>query len=291
MLRIEGIYTALVTPFANGTLDESRLRSLIAKQIDAGIHGVVIAGTTGEGPVLDSDEWEQAVRIAVTERGSLKIIANAGTNNTMHSIEKAKIAEQLGADAILVITPYYNKPTQNGMIRHFEAVANATKLPVMLYNVPSRTGCELLPDSCLTLLSTPNIVSIKQAVANLDRFTEIRQVVGNRWTILSGEDSLFLPMLGLGADGIVSVLSNVAPNQFVRMYEAAKANRWQEAQQLHYALYDLMRLLFIETSPAPVKAAMRMIGEDCGDVRLPLVPLSDGWIEPLRQALLKAREA
>ncbi|MCX7834843.1 MAG: 4-hydroxy-tetrahydrodipicolinate synthase [bacterium] len=289
-MKPTGVYTALLTPFKHDHLDEDALRERIDEQRLAGVDGLVVAATTGEGPSLEPAEWKRLIEICVEEANGLKIIANSGTNNTQHSIAKTIMAKELGADAALVITPYYNKPSQEGLFKHFAAVASATDFPIVLYNVPSRTGCELLPETCEKLLSYPNIVSLKQAVPNLDRVTEIKQLVKEQWTILSGEDSLFLPMLSIGAEGIISATANVIPDQMVALWKAFQENDLERAKEIHYHIYDLIKMLFIETSPAPLKTAMKMRDRSCGDVRLPLAPLSEKWHVPLKRALEKALE-
>ena len=291
MVKLEGVFTALVTPFANDRLDEPTLRTRIGEQRTAGISGLVVGATTGEGPALEPAEWKRLLEISIEEKGELTIVANTGTNNTAHSIARTVLAHDMGADAALAITPYYNKPTQEGLIRHFLAIATASPLPLMLYNVPSRTGCELLPDSCANLLKAPSIKAMKQAVGNLDHFTAMKQIVGDRWTLLSGEDSLMLPILALGGHGVVSCASNVVPEVMVGLYRASQRNDWDEARRLHYAVFDLIDQLFVETSPGPIKEAMKMRDRSCGEVRLPLAPLSAKRHDGLRKALHKAMEA
>ncbi len=288
MTRLEGVFTALVTPFQNDRLDEKALHARLVEQRTAGIAGIVVGATTGEGPALEPTEWKRLLEICIAERGTMKIIANTGTNNTNHTVAKTVLAHEMGADAGLVITPYYNKPTQEGLYRHFTSVAAASPLPLMLYNVPSRTSCELLPETCKGLLDAETIISLKQAVSNLDRVTEIKQIVGDHWTILSGEDSLFLPMMAVGAEGLVSVTSNAVPEVVVALYSATKNNDWVEAKRLHYGLYDLNYALFTETSPGPIKAALKLLGRDCGEVRLPLAPFSTSKLDQLDRALHKA---
>ncbi len=291
LTRLQGVYTALVTPFKHDRLDESALRARLAEQRAAGIAGIVVGATTGEGPALEPSEWKQLLEICIAERGDMKIVANTGTNNTRHSIAKTVLAHEMGADAAMAITPYYNKPTQEGMRLHFSAIAEAAPIPLMLYSVPSRTSCELLPPTCGALLDHPSIIALKLAVSNLDRLTEIKQYVGERWSILCGEDSLFLPMLSIGGEGLVSVTSNVVPEAVVALYRAYTTGDWATARQWHYRLYDLNSALFLETSPGPIKAAMRLRGRDCGEVRLPLAPFSDSKLEILQRALDKVLEA
>lgn len=289
-MKLKGVYTAILTPFHQDQLDEATLRLRIQEQKNAGVDGLVVCATTGESPALEPAEWRRIVEISIEEAGQMQIIANTGTNNTKHTITKTIVAKELGVDAVLVITPYYNKPSQQGLIRHFSNVADSTDLPMMMYNVPSRTGCELLPETCKQLLNCSNIVSLKQAVSSLDKLTEIKQIVQDKWTILSGEDSLFLPMLSLGAEGIVSATANVIPDQVVFLWKAFQNGELDKAKEIHYAIYDLIKYLFIETSPAPLKTAMQMRNRSCGEVRLPLAPLTEIWHQPLKQALTKALE-
>ena len=276
----EGAYTAMVTPFnKNGSVDFGKLRELIEMQVKNGIDGIVPVGTTGESPTLDYEEHEKVVEISVeTARKRIKVIAGTGANSTREALELTRHAKEAGADATLQVTPYYNKPNQAGLIKHFSAVADLG-LPTMLYNIPGRTGREIDVDTVVELSKHPNIVAIKEAGGSVDRVSQI--VTRCKMEVLSGDDSLTLPMMAVGAVGVVSVASNVAPKPVADMVHAALKGNWAEARALHLKYYRLFTDLFIDTNPIPVKAAMAMMGL-CEEVyRLPLCEMA----EPLKKRL------
>ena len=290
MLR--GSIVALVTPFRDdGALDVDRLRELIEFHIQRGTHGIVPCGTTGESPTLSHDEHDEVVALTVsTVAGRVPVIAGAGSNSTSEALRLTKHAKDVGADAALLITPYYNKPTQSGLVRHFESIADAVDLPIVMYNVPGRTGVDMLADTVAKLAAHPNIVGIKEATGNLRRTSEIVSgCEGYDFFVLSGEDSVTFPMLCVGARGVISVVANVAPRRMAAMCDAFDANNIDEARRLHYELFPLACDLFIETNPIPTKTALRMMGVLNGTMRLPLSPMSAENEATLRSTLQACR--
>ena len=270
-----GTYTAIVTPFKSGQLDEPSLERLVKAQIKGGVDGIVPVGTTGESPTLDFEEHIQVIKLAVKFAArKIKVIAGTGGNSTSEAIYLTKAAEAAGADGSLQVAPYYNKPTPEGLFQHFRAIARATKLPLMLYSVPGRCGVEIGVDTVKRLAAgCKNIVSIKEAGGSADRVSQLRAALPKAFTILSGDDSLTLPFMSVGAMGVVSVASNVIPREVSRMVKAFAAGRISEAQKLHAKFYPLFKDLFIETNPVPVKAALAMLGQIEEEYRLPLVPM------------------
>jgi 4-hydroxy-tetrahydrodipicolinate synthase len=281
-----GVITALVTPLRNGGLDEEALRKLVDEQIAAGIDGLVPVGTTGESPTLDHEEHLRVIKIVVEQvRKRVPVIAGTGGNSTREAIELSREAKSLGADGMLQVTPYYNKPTQDGLYRHFKAIVEAAPLPTVLYNVPSRTACDLLPDTVARLCEIPQIVAIKEATGNLQRASQILTKVGDRLVVLSGDDATAFPLFAVGARGVISVVSNVAPAEFSAMWDAFAAGKWIEARNLHNRLFPLLEGLFVETNPIPVKAALAMMGKIADEIRPPLYPLSGASREKVRKIL------
>ncbi len=283
---IEGCLTALVTPFKGDRVDFEALARLVDWQIENGIDGLVAVGTTGESATLDVDEHVAVIAATVrAARGRVPVIAGAGGNATSEALQLTKAAEDAGADALLHVTPYYNRPSQEGLFRHFQAIARATKLPVVLYNVPSRTACDLLTETVVRLCDEPNIIAIKDATGNLVRGGELIAKVGQRLTVLSGDDGTAFPLYAIGSRGVISVVSNVAPREMSEMWDAVQAGDWPRARALHYKLRQLNQLLFAEPSPAPAKAALALLGRCSTDVRLPLVAASQGVADQLRAEL------
>jgi 4-hydroxy-tetrahydrodipicolinate synthase len=283
LATIEGCLTALVTPFRDGRVDFDGLAQLVDWQIEQGVDGLVAVGTTGESATLGVEDHIAVVAATVkAARGRVPVIAGAGGNATNEAIELSRAAEGAGADALLQVTPYYNRPSQEGLFRHFEAIAKATKLPIILYNVPTRTACDLLPDTVVRLAEVDNVVGIKDATGNLVRGSELIARVGDRLTVLSGDDGTTFPLYAVGARGVISVVSNVAPRAMSDMWDAVLAGDWARGRQRHYELRVLSQLLFAEPSPAPAKAALAILGRCSIDVRLPLVAASTGLIEQLR---------
>jgi len=279
-----GAYTAIVTPFnRDGRVDYEKLRDLIALQIAAGIDGIVPVGTTGESPTVDFDEHEKIVEVAIEAcKGKIKVIAGTGANSTAEAIQLTKHALSAGADGTLQVTPYYNKPNQEGLYRHFSAVADLG-LPVVLYNVPGRSAREIDVATIARLSKHPKIVCVKEAGGSVDRVSQILRAC--TITVLSGDDSLTLPMMSLGAKGIISVASNIAPKAVADMVHAAAAGRWDEARALHMKYYRLFTDIFIDTSPIPIKAAMAMVGMIEETYRLPLCETSEANKKKLAECL------
>ncbi|MGN6106761.1 MAG: 4-hydroxy-tetrahydrodipicolinate synthase [Kofleriaceae bacterium] len=286
LASIEGCLTALVTPFRDGKVDYDGLAKLVDWQIEQGVDGIVSVGTTGESATLDVDEHVAVISATVkAARGRVPVVAGAGGNATAEALVLTKASEDAGADALLHVTPYYNRPSQEGLFRHFEAVAKSTKLPILLYNVPTRTGCDLLTDTVVRLADFPNIIGIKDATGNLVRGSELLAKVGDRLTVLSGDDGTSFPLYAVGARGVISVVSNVAPRAMSDMWDAVRDGDWARAKQRHFELRVLSQMLFAEPSPAPVKAALQVLGRCSAEVRLPLVAASAGLIEQLRAEL------
>ena len=281
-----GCYTALITPFRNGELDIPALRMLVERQILGGVAGLVPCGTTGETPALTSREWETVVTTVVeTTQRRVPVIAGTGSNGTASTIERTRRAQELGADAALVVTPYYNKPTQEGLYQHFAAIANATEIPLVLYNVPGRTSVNMLPETVLRLTTVPGIAAIKEASSSLDQSSQILGEAPEGFAVLSGDDSLTLPIMGVGGSGVVSVVSNIVPEAVSALTEAALTGDYVTARTIHHSLFDLCRAMFCETNPVPVKAAAALLGYCTPEVRLPLAPLSESAQRRVETAL------
>ncbi len=283
----KGAYTAIITPFRrDGAVDYDRLRQLVEFQIAGGIDGLVPVGTTGESPTLDMDEHIEVVRVVIeAAAGRVKIVAGTGGNSTAEALELTEKARDLGADGTLQVTPYYNKPTQAGLVRHFSAVADLG-LPVILYNVPGRASCEIAIPTIAELAKHPNVVCVKEAGGSVDRVSRIKEACNI--DVLSGDDGLTLPMMSVGAAGVISVASNVAPQAVADLVHAAAAGRWDEARALHYRYYRLFTDIFLETNPIPIKAAMEMAGHGAAVYRLPLCEMSPANLEKLRATLRQA---
>ncbi len=271
-----GAYTALVTPLHHDALDEPALVRLAERQISEGIDGLVPCGTTGEASTLSTHEHLRVVELVVqAAAGRVPVLAGAAANDTRRAIELARGCKQAGAAGTLQVTPYYNKPTQAGLIAHFIAIAEASELPVVVYNVPGRTGVDLLPESVATLARHPLIVGIKEATGDMVRIARIRELLGDgeRFDLLSGDDFTILPFLALGGHGVISVTSNVAPKWVSELCAAAAAGRWDEARTWHYRQLPLARALFGQPNPIPVKSAMALLGRCTAEMRLPLLAI------------------
>ncbi len=283
----QGTYTALVTPFRDGRIDAGALERLVEGQIAAGLDGIIAVGTTGEAPTLSRDEREEVIRLCLQiAKGRCQVLAGTGSYSTREAVAATEAAEKLGVDGALVVAPYYNKPSQEGLFRHFTAVAKATKLPIMLYNIPGRCGVDILPPTVVRLAEgCRNIVSIKEASGSVDRVSELRGLLPAEFTILSGDDALTLPFLAVGAVGVVSVASNLVPAEVAALVRAGRADRREEATRLHHRLHGLFRDLFIEPNPVPVKTALCWRGQMSDEVRLPLCEMSETNRERLRTTL------
>jgi len=285
-----GTYTAIVTPFKNGKLDEPALARLVKNQIKGGVDGIVPVGTTGESPTVDYDEHVRIIELAVQfAAGKIKVLAGTGANSTTEAIFLTKAAEHVGADGSLQVAPYYNKPTPEGLYQHFRAIANETKLPIVLYSIPGRCGIEIGVDTVKRLAaSCKNIVGIKEAGGSCDRVSQLRVALGPKFMILSGDDSLTLPFMAVGAQGVISVASNVIPREVSAMVRAFASGDLRKAQQLHAKYYPVFKDLFVETNPVPVKAALAMLGVLDEEYRLPLVRLGTANRAKLKATLTAA---
>ena len=276
-LSFTGLGTALITPFMpGGAIDEAAVTKLAARQVDAGVHFVVPCGTTGEAPTMSADEKRRVVElVANAVEGRAMVLGGAGGYDTREVIHAVKDLEAAGAHGVLSVTPYYNKPTQEGLYQHYKAIAESTKLPIILYNVPGRTGCNLEPATVVRLAQIPNIVGVKEASGNMTQMVEICRLVPSDFIVLSGDDALTLPLMAIGGKGIISVISNEVPSEMVQMVESAERGDFVTARRWHHALAALMQVNFVEANPIPVKFAMAAMGL-CEDVfRLPMVPPSE----------------
>jgi len=281
-----GAIVATVTPFRNGKVDAAGLRRLVEFQIRNGTDGIVPCGTTGESATLAYEEHERVIDLVVEAAdGRVPVIAGTGSNNTKEAIVLTRYARKAGADAALVITPYNNKPTQKGLVAHFTAVAEAADIPIILYNVPGRTGVNMAAETVARLAEVKNIVGVKEASGNLAQICDILQMTPKTFCVLSGDDGLYFPMLALGAKGVISVVSNVAPKEMADLYDAFALGELALARDIHFRLWPLMQALFIETNPIPAKTALAMMGKIREEFRLPLCPMSDGNRKALAKVL------
>lgn len=282
-----GTFTALVTPFRNDQLDEAAFASLVEAQVAGGVTGVVPVGTTGESPTLTHQEHLRVFELAVqAAKGRVKVLAGTGSNSTREAIDYTLEAERMGADGALIVAPYYNKPTQEGIYRHFRAIAEQTKLPIMLYSIPARCGVEIAVETCARLAADcPNIVAIKEAGGKVERVIALRAALPKSFEILSGDDGLTLSFVKEGAVGVVSVASNIVPREVSDFVGTALAGRFDEAQQMHDRYAELFTNLFVESNPAPIKQALAWQGRMSAEVRLPLVELQPASQDKLRGTL------
>jgi 4-hydroxy-tetrahydrodipicolinate synthase len=282
-----GTFTALVTPFRNGAIDVAAFEKLIENQIAAGISGVVAVGTTGESPTLSHEEREELIRLAVTTaKKRCQVLAGTGSNATQHAVADTKTAEKLGVDGALLVAPYYNKPSQEGLFRHFKTIADATALPIMLYNIPGRCGVDIAPDTVVRLAKEcRNIVSIKEASGSVERISELRALLPEAFTVLSGDDSLTLPFMSVGAVGVVSVASNLFPAEVCELVRAYECGDTKLAFDVHHKMFPIFKDLFIEPNPVPVKTALGWRGAMSGEVRLPLCEMNESNQARLRRTL------
>ena len=287
LIMFTGTYTAIVTPFRGGELDEAALDRLIKFQIKGGVDGIVPVGTTGESPTVNCEEHIKIIELSVKfAAGKIKVLAGTGANATSEAIHLTQEAERVGADGSLQVAPYYNKPTQEGLYQHFKAISKATKLPIMLYSIPGRCGIEIGVDTVKRLAADcKNIIGIKEAGGSCDRVSQLRATLGSKFVILSGDDSLTIPFMSVGADGVISVASNVIPKEVSQMVRAFAKNDSRKAAALHARYYSLFKDLFIETNPTPVKAALAMMKIIEEEYRLPLVPMNPKHWDALRTTL------
>jgi 4-hydroxy-tetrahydrodipicolinate synthase len=287
-MELKGVLTALVTPFQGGKIDEAALKHLVDFQLREGIDGIVPCGTTGEASTLSFDEHERVIELVVKfAGGTVPVVAGTGSNSTDEAIELTRNAKALGADACLLTTPYYNRPTQEGLYLHYRKIAEDVDIPLILYNIPGRTGVNMLPETVARLSEIPGIAGIKEASGSLGQVTDIRRLTAGRFTILSGDDNLYLPMMSVGATGVVSVLSNILIKPLKEMTAAfLKEGDFGKARDIHTDLAQLMQAMFIETNPIPVKEALVQMGSIAREYRLPLCPMSEINKAALRQVLV-----
>ena len=284
---IHGSIVAIVTPFKNGSVDENALRSLIEFQIDNGTHGIVPCGTTGESPTLSHEEHEYVIELTVkTVKKRIPVVAGTGSNSTEEAIRLTKFAEKVGADAVLSVVPYYNKPTQEGLYLHFKEIASQARIPVILYNIPGRSGVNMTPETIARLAKDcKNIIGVKEATGSLQQASKILYLCGMDFVLLSGEDAINFPLLAIGGRGFITVTANVAPKDVAELFNSYTRGEFNQARELHYKLLPLNEAMFIETNPIPVKEALSVMGKIKGEFRLPLCPMSLGNLEKLKTAL------
>ena len=287
----KGAYTALVTPFKDGKINYNKMAELIEFQINEGIDGLVVCGTTGESATLSDKEKRRLIKFTVeTVNGRVPVIAGTGSNNTIHTIKLSKFAEKVGVDGLLLVTPYYNKSSQKGLIAHFKTIAESVTAPCILYNVPSRTGVNLLPDTVAKLADVENIVGIKDASGNFSQLLELMAKVPKDFIVLSGNDDSIVPLLSIGGKGVISVLSNIYPKDVHNMCQAFFLGETNYAKELQLRYANLIKALFIEPNPMPVKDAMNILDMDVGNTRLPLVEVSDDTHEILKSVLYELKD-
>jgi 4-hydroxy-tetrahydrodipicolinate synthase len=281
-----GTFTALITPFKNGEVDVEALEGLVEFQIEHGVNGLVPCGTTGETPALSEEEdrvvVETVVRVAA---GRVPVVAGTGSNSTDMAIKYTKMAKEVGADGSLQVAPYYNKPTQEGLLRHFATIAESTDLPLILYNIPGRTSVTISAETMARLAEIPNIVGVKDSTLSMNMISDIKSGCGEEFDILSGDDPMTLPLIALGGVGVISVASNVAPGAVSDMVGALLGGDWERGRELHYELLPLFRALFVETNPIPVKTAASLLGLCSDEMRLPMIPLSGENLRTLQRVM------
>jgi 4-hydroxy-tetrahydrodipicolinate synthase len=282
-----GVLPAIVTPFKNGAVDEEGLRQLIEFHLENGVHGIVPCGTTGESATLSHDEHERVVEITVDQvKGRVPVVAGTGSNNTAEAVRLTAHAKKVGADGVLMISPYYNKPTQEGIYLHYKKVAEEVDIPIIIYNIPGRTASNIEPDTFARLAEMKNIVGVKEASGSMKQITEIIRLCGNEFTVLSGEDFLTYPLMSVGGKGVICVVANIVPRDMADLCNLLLAGDFDQGRMLYYRLLPLCHAMFYETNPAPVKAALAMMGKiSSPEVRLPLAPMSEANLGKLRKEL------
>ena len=285
----QGSMVALVTPFRDGKVDEAKLRELVEFHVKSGTDGLVPCGTTGESPTLSHAEHKRVIEVVIeTAARRIAVVAGTGSNSTAEAIDMTVHAARAGADGALLVSPYYNKPTQQGLYEHFRAIAQAApELPLILYNIQSRTGVNIETDTVKRLAEIPNIVGVKEASGNLDQMTAVVLACGPDFSVVSGDDSLTLPLMAVGGRGVISVLANLLPKEVAELTRAALDGDWKRARELHWKLFPICRAMFVETNPIPVKEAMAMLGMIRAEWRLPMCPMSDANRARLRSVLVQ----
>jgi len=287
MSKIQGAFVAVVTPFIDGKVDEQGLKDLVEFHIENGTHGIVPCGTTGESATLDFDEHKRVIELTVeTVGGRVPVIAGTGANNTIEAIELTESAKSSGADAVLSVVPYYNKPSQEGLFQHYKAINDAVDIPMILYNVPSRTVANMLPATVARCAELTNVIGIKEATGSLNQISEVIRLCPDDFIVLSGDDFTSMPTVLIGGKGVISVTSNVEPRGMADMMEAALAGDLHKANELHYRLFPLMGAMFCYPSPAPAKKGLELMGKiKSGEVRLPMTSMDEASIETLKKAM------
>jgi 4-hydroxy-tetrahydrodipicolinate synthase len=286
-MELKGSIVALITPFKDGKVDETSVRNLIKWHLDSGTHGILVAGTTGESATLEEEEKRRLLEIALEEaKGKVPVIVGTGTNNTKKVLETTKMAEEIGADAALIVAPYYNKPTQKGLYEHYAYIAKNVKIPIIIYNVPGRTSVNILPDTTAKLAEIDNIVAIKEACGDLKQVSELLLKCPKDFVILSGDDFTAYPTVALGGKGVISVAANIMPREMAELMEAGLSGDVKKGQELHLKLYPLFKAMFIETNPVPAKTALWLMGKiETPEVRLPLSSMTEASVEKLKDIL------
>ncbi len=283
----EGLNVAMVTPFTKkGEINEDKIREQVRFHVEAGTDGLVPCGTTGETPTFSQDEHRRVIEIVVKEaKGRLKVIPGTGTNSTTQTVANTQMAKEAGADAVLVVTPYYNKPTPAGLLAHYSTVAKEGGMPIVLYNVPGRTGTNMLPDTVSKLADIEGVVAIKEASGDISQMEAVILKAGDRITVLSGDDAMTMPLMAIGGKGVVSVIGNILPHDMLALVQAASSGDWDRAREWHHKLFNICSAMFYETNPIPVKTAMNLLGWEMGDVRMPLAPMQPANVDRLKAAM------
>ena len=285
-----GALTAIITPFRDGAVDEAALRELIEWQIQSGIDGLVPCGSTGESATLSHSEHERVVKITIEQtRKRVPVVAGTGSNSTAEAIRLTASAREMGADGALLISPYYNKPTQDGIYKHYKMVAASVDLPIVAYNIPGRTGSNIAPETFARLAEIKNIIGVKEASGSTEQTSDILRLTNGKFTVLSGDDALTVPLMAVGAKGVIATIGNAMPREIHELAAAGLAGDFERARQLHYKMLPLMRALFIETNPICIKQALAFMGKCCNELRMPLVPMTPPAAEKLKAAMKELR--
>ena len=285
-----GALTAIITPFRDGAVDEPALRELIEWQIQSGIDGLVPCGSTGESATLSHAEHERVIKITIEQtRKRVPVVAGTGSNSTAEAIRLTASAREMGADGALLISPYYNKPTQEGIFRHYKTIATSVDLPLIAYNIPGRTGSNIAPETFARMAEVKNVVGVKEASGSTEQTSDILRLTNHKFTVLSGDDALTVPLMSIGARGVIATIGNVMPREMHDLAAAGLAGDFERARALHYKMLPLMRALFLETNPICVKQAMALMGKCCNELRLPLVPMTPPAAEKLKAAMKELR--
>jgi len=283
---INGSIVALVTPFKNGKVDWQSLEGLVDFHVESGTHGIVACGTTGESATLSHEEHHEVIKgVIKAAKNRIPVIAGTGSNSTEEAVQLTQAAEKAGADGALLISPYYNRPPQEGIYQHYRKVASSVGIPLVIYNIPSRTGSKIEPETLARLSEVKNIAAVKEATGSVDQAIEVLRLCGDRLALYSGEDSLTYSLMALGGKGVISTVANVAPKPMAQLTQACLEGHWETGQKLQFEMIPLIRSLFIETNPIPVKAALSLMGKCQGDLRLPLTPMSEGNLKRLKQTM------